>query len=67
MKRYKEKCWNENEKQQRELLSDSYIIKVIKKASGYTLRRDEITKEQIELKKNEITSRRNREFTRTGF
>ena len=54
MKRYKEKYWNENERKQRELLSDSYVIKVIKKASGYTLSRGEITKEQIELKKNEI-------------
>jgi hypothetical protein len=54
MKLYKEKCWNENERKQRELLSDSYVIKVIKKASGYTLSRDEITQEQIEIKKNEI-------------
>ena len=54
MKRYKEKCWTENEKKQRELLSDSYVIKVIKKASGYTLKRSKITNNQIEIKRNEI-------------
>lgn len=54
LKRYKENVWTENERKQRELLSNSYVIKVIKKASGYTLSRNEITIEQIELKKNEI-------------
>ena len=54
MKDYRQKILNEKERKRCELLSDSYVIRVIKKASKYTLDISEISKEQIELKRNEI-------------
>lgn len=54
MRQYKDKFWIEYERQQRELLNDKYVIKVIKKQFDYTIKTKDITPAQIEIKRNEI-------------
>lgn len=54
MRQYKDKFWIDYERQQRELLNDKYVIKVIKKQSDYTIKTKDITPAQIEIKRNEI-------------
>lgn len=54
MRKYKDDVWIEHEKTQRELLDDKYVIKVIKKQLGYTIKTQDISLEQIEIKRNQI-------------
>lgn len=54
MRKYKDTFWIKYEAEQRELLDDKYVIKVVKKQSGYTVKTKDISKELIEIKRNEI-------------
>jgi hypothetical protein len=57
-KKYREEVLIEKEREQRKILSDKYIICVIKKQLDYKIKTSQIPKEIIELKKNNIKIKR---------
>lgn len=57
-RKYKDEVWIQKEREQRENLSDNYVIRVIKKQFDFKIKTSEIPKEIIEIKKNNIKIKR---------
>lgn len=58
IRKYKDEFWIQKEKEDRGNLTDSYIIKVIKKQQKYQIKTQEIPKELIEVKRNILKIKR---------
>lgn len=57
-RQYRERIWNEHEKEQRQKLEDVYLVRIIKKQTKYALKTQDIPKELIDIKRQSMKLKR---------
>jgi len=58
-RQYRDKYWLDHQKEQRNKLENCYVIAVLKKQSGYSIKTEDIPQSLIEVKKQSLKLKRN--------